>query len=93
MTKLDVVKLVINVAAGIGVSKVTNDVITNNVNVDSTGDQIKVAIGSVVIGSMIGEMASDHVNRRIDKIASIWQNRKTVKPSAEFAGSVNDQPV
>jgi hypothetical protein len=79
MTKLDFVKLVINVAAGIGVSKVTNDVISNNVNVDSTGDQIKVAIGSVVIGSMIAEAASDHVNARIDQVARIWTNRKGTK--------------
>jgi hypothetical protein len=79
MTKLGIVKLVINVAVGIGVSKVTNDVISNNVNVESTEDQIKVAIGSVVIGSMIAERASDHVNAKIDTITKIWTDRKATK--------------
>ena len=83
MTKLGIAKLVINVATGIGVSKVTNDIITNNVNVDSTEDRIKVAVGSLVIGSMIGEMASAHVNAKIDSIAGFWQNRKSVKPPVE----------
>ena len=76
MTKLAVAKLVINVAAGMGVSKVVNDVISNNTNIESTEDQIKVAIGSVVIGSMIAERASEHVNAKVDAIHAIWTNRK-----------------
>lgn len=79
MTKLGIAKLVINVAAGLGVSKVTNDIISNNVNVDSTEDRIKVAVGSIVIGSMVSEMASEHVNAKIDAVAKFWQSRKSVK--------------
>lgn len=85
MTKLGFAKLAINVAAGMGVSKVVNDVISNNTNIDSTEDQIKVAIGSVVIGSMIAEKASEHVNAKVDAIAGIWKNRKNVKDTAEEA--------
>lgn len=79
MTKLGIIKLVINVATGIGVSKVTNDIITNNVDVDNTEDQIKVVVGSIVIGSMVAEAASSHVNTKIDSIAKLWENRKAKK--------------
>lgn len=83
MTKLGIAKLVVNLATGVGVSKVTNDIITNNVNVDSTEDKIKVALGSFVIGSMIAEMTSNHVNSRIDSMAKLWQNRKAVKETTD----------
>ena len=88
MTKLGLAKLVINVATGIGVAKVTNDIISTNVNVESTEDRIKVALGSLVIGSMVGEMASDHVNAKIDAVASFWQNRKSVKTPVEVTGDL-----
>ena len=89
MTKLGIAKLVINVAAGMGVAKVTNDIISNNVTVDSTEDKIKVAVGSIVIGSMIGEMASNHINAQVDAIAGLWQNRKSVKPPVEMTESLD----
>jgi len=79
MTKLGIVKLVVNIVVATGVSKVTNDVISNNVDIESTEDQIKVAIGSVIIGSMIAEAASTHVNGKIDSIANVWKNRKDIK--------------
>lgn len=90
MTKLGIAKLVINVAAGMGVAKVTNDIISNNVNVESTEDKIKVALGSLVIGSMVGEMASDHINAKVDAISKLWQTRKSVKPPVEVTESLTD---
>jgi hypothetical protein len=83
MSKLAIAKLVINVATGMGVSKITNDIITNNTTVETTEDQIKVAIGSIVIGSMVAERASEHVNTKVDKIVEMWQGRKETKTVAE----------
>lgn len=88
MTKLGIAKLVINVAAGVGVSKVTNDIITNNVTVDSTEDRIKVAIGSFVLASMVADAASDHVNAAIDSIAKLWKNRKASVNPADIAEEI-----
>lgn len=83
MTKLAIAKFVINLAAGVGVSKVTNDIISNNVTVNSTEDRIKVAIGSVVLGSMISDMASEHVSKSIDQMARLWKNRKHVTDTTD----------
>lgn len=85
MTKLEIAKLAINIAAGLGVSKVTNDIISNNVNVDSTEDKVKVVIGSAVIGMVVGDMAKDNINGKIDAVVRFWQNRKSIKPSIETA--------
>jgi hypothetical protein len=90
MTKLGIAKLVINIAAGLGVSKITNDIITTNTTVNDNGDKIKVAIGSLVIGSMVGEMASDHVNAKIDAVANLWQSRKIKTSPVEMTGNLNE---
>jgi hypothetical protein len=71
-----VAKLVIHVLASVGVSKVLNDIISNNVNVTTTADAVKVWTGSLVIGSMIAEHASKHVNGRMDAVIAWNESRK-----------------
>lgn len=83
MSKLAFVKLAADVVTGVGVSKIVHDIISNNVTIISNGDRIKVAVGSMVIGSMIAEAASSHVHAKIDKAAEFWQNRKATKNTTE----------
>jgi hypothetical protein len=90
MTKLEIAKLAINVAAGLGVAKVTNDIITMNTTADTNGDKVKVAIGSIVIGSIVSDVASNHINAKINAIANYWQNRKIVKTPVEMTGNLNE---
>ena len=70
------VKLGVHVVASIGVSKVVKDVIMNNTNVMSTADGVKVIVGSLVLGSMVAEHASNHVNRQFDKAYDWYQRRE-----------------
>jgi hypothetical protein len=49
--------------AGLGVSKIVADIVKNNVSVVTTADAIKVWTGSLVIGSMIVEQSSNHIER------------------------------
>jgi hypothetical protein len=79
MSKLAIAKLAINVVTGVGVSKVVNDIIKNNVSIITNGDRIKVAVGSLVIGSMVAEAASNHVESGINKMAKHWKDRKATK--------------
>jgi hypothetical protein len=75
--KFPVAKLAVHLIASVGVSKVINDIITNNTRVETAADAVKVWTGSIVIGSMVAEVASKHVNERMDA-ANVWyQNRKT----------------
>jgi hypothetical protein len=77
--KLAITKLVVNVAAGMGVSKVVNDIITNNTTIETTADAVKVWAGSVVIGSMVADAGSKHVNAKIDSVANWYEARKEAK--------------
>lgn len=70
--KFAIAKLVINLAAGAGVSKVVNDIISNNTTVETTADAVKVWTGSIVIGSMAADAGSKHVNAKVDQVAAWW---------------------
>jgi hypothetical protein len=69
-------RLAVHVVASLGVSKVVNDIIANNMNVLTTTDAVRVAAGSVVIGSMVAEHASKHVNERFDAVVAWNEQRK-----------------
>jgi vancomycin permeability regulator SanA len=73
---LVITKLAINVVAAAGVSKVVNDIIVNNTNVATPIDAIKVATGSIVLGSLVANHASKHVNDRIDAAHAWYTSRK-----------------
>jgi hypothetical protein len=74
---LPVAKLAVHLVASLGVTKVINDIIKNNTNIATTADAVKVATGSLVLGSMIVEQASDHVNRQWNNVSEWYENRKT----------------
>lgn len=76
MSKLSVAKYAINIITGIGVSKIVNDAIKMNTNVENTEDSIKVFVGSVVVGSMVADRASGHVNDKVDAVVEWWNSRK-----------------
>lgn len=79
--KAPMIRLATQIAASIGVSKVIGDVIKNNTNVQTTADAVKVWAGSIVIGSMIAEHASTHVNRRFDEVLAWRKSRETSTPA------------
>jgi hypothetical protein len=83
MTILPVAKVAAQVIASLGVSKIVNDVIRNNTNSETTADAVKVAAGSIVLGSLIAEHASNHVNTRIAALATWYNERKIDKAVAE----------
>lgn len=80
--KLAIAKLVVNAAAGAGVSKVINDIIQNNTTVETTADAVKVWVGSGVIGMMAADAGSKHVNAKFDSVAAWFEARKEAKTEA-----------
>lgn len=85
LDKLSLAKMAVNVTAGAGVSKVVNDVIRNNTTVETLPDAVKVTIGSVVIGSMIADAGSKHVNAKLDAVVNWWEERKQNADETESA--------
>lgn len=77
MTKLEIVKFTASCVVGTSTAYVTNAVIENNVEPETTNEKINLVVGSMVIGSMVAHHAKEHVDRNIDKIAEFWQSRKS----------------
>ena len=71
-----VAKIVTQVIASVGVSKVVHDIIKNNTTTETTADAVKVAAGSLVLGSLIAEHASNHLNDRIAAVTNWYAARK-----------------
>jgi hypothetical protein len=72
------VRLGVHLVSSIGVSKIVNDMIVNNVNIVTKMDAVKVWTGSIVIGSMIAQHASKHVNDKIDAVVAWSETRKEI---------------
>jgi hypothetical protein len=74
---LPLARLAVHVVSTLGVSKVVNDIIRNNTVVTNTIDAVKVSVGSLVVGSMIAQQATKHVNERMDAAVGWYKNRNT----------------
>lgn len=87
MLNLPTIKFAVQIIAGLGVSKIVNDIISNNTTVVTTVDQVRVAVGSLVIGSMVADTLAKHVDTRVDEIAAWNEKRKAEqeKPEVEQA--------
>lgn len=79
--QLTTLKLAAQVVASFGVTKVINDVITNNTTIQTTADAVKVWSGSLVIGSMVVDQAAKHIGDRVDQAADWYASRKTETPA------------
>jgi hypothetical protein len=77
--QVKMLKAVANIATVLSVSKITKDVITNNTDVITGADQARVWFGSFVIGGMVAERASEHVDRRIDGALAWYDNFQSKK--------------
>jgi hypothetical protein len=64
--KIALAKFATRIATGFSVAKVVNDMIRNNTTVESTTDNVMVFIGSAVIGSVVSDVTSPHVDAKFD---------------------------
>lgn len=76
MLALPIVRGGLQLVAGLGVTKIIADIVKNNVSVVTTADAVKVWTGSFVIGSMIVEQSSNHIERATADVAHWLKNHK-----------------
>lgn len=69
-TALSIAKLTVKLGASIGTSKVVNDIIKSNTNPATAAEQAQVVVGAVVLGSMIGDASSKHVNSKLESFGT-----------------------
>ena len=73
-------KLAAQVVAGLGVSKIAGDIIKNNVAVVTTAQSVMVKAGTFVIGSMLWEQSSNHIERQTEELLETyrkWKDKET----------------
>lgn len=75
MLSLTSARLAANIVSALGVSKVVGDIVKNNTTVLTGSQKFLVNAGGLVLGSMIVEQASNHVNRTIDDLVE-WHKRE-----------------
>lgn len=75
-------KVAADIICGLGVSKIVHDVIDTNTVVVTKSDFAKKWIGTIVIGSIVAERTSDHIDSKIDWIAS-WFTEATEEQETE----------
>jgi hypothetical protein len=73
----------VKLVAALGVTKVVTDIIKVNTIQETTIQKVMVNVGGFVLGSMIVDKASEHVNGAIDAITEkaieIEQEKKELK--------------
>jgi hypothetical protein len=88
----EVVKLGIHLVSSLGVSKVISEVIANNTVVESTADKILVKTGTLVLGTMIGGHAKNHVSDMIDKATNLFKSKDDKETDEKEEGTTNTPP-
>ena len=67
MNKIEIAKKAVCFIAGLGTSKVINDVIVNNVVHDTKVQKVLMRIGQAGIGLIVGDSLNKALNSRMDK--------------------------
>lgn len=66
MNALDIAKFAASMIVGLGTSKITHSIINNNVVRDTVIDQVTIAAGSLVIGSVVTDVTKKHLDDKIN---------------------------
>lgn len=80
---LPLVKAGTQIAAGMGVSKIVTDIVRNNVTSVTRFQAITVNVGSFVLGSMLWEQSSNHIERQLNNLVSQFQKMKDDPSTSE----------
>lgn len=75
MFYLPVIKVATQVAASIGVSKILVDIVKNNVTAISTVQTVTVKVGTFVLGSMLVEQTSKHIEKAAQDVTAWFKSK------------------
>lgn len=74
-----IAKLSAQFVASIGVGKIVSGIVKNNVVVTTTVEKVVVGAGSLVLGSMLVEQTTQHIERVSNDLTS-WFEKRNEKP-------------
>jgi uncharacterized SAM-dependent methyltransferase len=79
MTKLEITKVAAKFIVGSGTATIVRAIIKNNVQPDDIATKVTVTAGSIVLGSMVADLAARYTDAKIDAIAT-WYDENVKKP-------------
>ena len=74
---LPVAKLAAQLVAGLGVSKIVAGIVKNNVTIVTVAEKVMVNAGSAVLGSMLVQQSSNHIEQVTNEVVTWFEGRKT----------------
>ncbi len=77
MNKIEITKNVVNLVVGLGTTTIVKSIIKNNTTQETVTDQVTVAAGSLVLGSMAVDATKQHTDAKIEEIAVWWNHHIT----------------
>ena len=83
LPQLPLIKLATQIAAGMGVSKIVTDIVRNNVPVVTTAQAVTVKVGTFVLGSMLVEQTSNHIETQANNLVQAVEKFKNNKNTEE----------
>jgi hypothetical protein len=88
MSHLQIVKGVVHIVSMAGVTKLVSEVVKNNTVAVTMLDKVLINTGSLVLGSLVGKHASNHVVEQLDKLDKYQvtiekENDETEEPVTE----------
>jgi hypothetical protein len=83
MNKIAAFKKTVTVVIGFGVSKIVNDIIANNVEIEKAHQQVTVPVASFAIGGAVAQASSEYTDSFIDECVDFWQKIRNRNQSAE----------
>lgn len=79
MIPLPAVQLGVQFVAGLGVSKILGDVVKNNVVIMTKTQAVTVKVGTFVLGSMLVDQSSKHIEAYANQIADAFKKKDEEK--------------
>lgn len=76
MTNFAVVKLAARVVAILSVSKVTTDIIKNNVTATNSVEAFQIFTGSLILSTMMVDYSLRYLEKTLTAIKENWENEK-----------------
>lgn len=80
---LPLIKLGAQLVAGLGVTKIVSGIVKNNVPIVTTAEKVMVNAGSFVLGSMLVQQSSKHVEETINEAVSWFEKAKKTENTSE----------
>ena len=83
LNQLPLLKFGAQIAAGMGVSKIVSDIVRNNVPVITTAQAVCVKAGTFVLGSMLVEQSSNHIETQVNNLVELAEKFRKKSDSEE----------